>query len=320
MELSGSLIINGGLRFDYGTNDTEYYRQFVWDSNENITDSLVAPLTDSEFFNWSASLGGNFHVSDAHWIIKANLGKSFRVPYPAETVSNGIHHGTFRHEMGTPDLKSEHGYQLDASSEWEFDRFSANLALYFNFFDNYIYLGPTFPARFSPLPEAGQIFQYRQDDAIYTGFEMQWDWQLTPSLKLGQVADFVQSYNLNTGLALPFTPQPSIKSQIRYQGVGAGILEKWHAGISHQFCFAAEGNLRVDRSEQATPAYQLCHLAAGLDLNLSGQKILLNVQVQNIFDMYYLNHLSRYRLINVPEQGRNVVIALKVPFEGRISR
>ena len=28
-------------------------------------------------------------------------------------VSNGVHHGTFRHEQGNPDLRSEHGYQLD---------------------------------------------------------------------------------------------------------------------------------------------------------------------------------------------------------------
>ena len=176
-EINPQLLVNGGLRLDLGHNNTEFYRQFVWDSNENIIDSLISPATDDLFFNWSASIGTNLVLANGKWVLKGNLGKSFRVPYPAETVSNGIHHGTFRHEVGTPDLQSEHGYQLDLSADLNTNNFTGSLALYFNYFDNYIYLGPTFPAQFSPLPEAGQIFRYRQDDAIYTGFELQWTWK-----------------------------------------------------------------------------------------------------------------------------------------------
>ena len=164
-EIQENWLINGGLRIDLGQNDTEFFKQFIWDSNENKTDSLISVATDDLFFNWSASFGSNLTLGNGKWVLKANLGKSFRVPYPAETVSNGIHHGTFRHEVGTPDLKSEHGYQFDVSADLSLENFGGSLAMYFNYFDNYIYLGPTFPAQFSPLPEAGQIFRYRQDDA-----------------------------------------------------------------------------------------------------------------------------------------------------------
>jgi iron complex outermembrane receptor protein len=27
-----------------------------------------------------------------------------------------------------------------------------------------------------------------------------------------------------------------------------------------------------------------------------------------------MNHLSRYRLLNLPEQGRNVIVSLRLPF------
>jgi len=313
-EISPDWSVNGGLRIDYGTNETDFYRQFVWDSNENITDSLIAPVTSQDYFNWSASVGSSWRLNKDRWILKANLGKSFRVPYPAETVSNGIHHGTFRHEVGTPDLESEHGYQLDVSTNWNTDRFSGSFSTYFNFFQNYIYLGPTFPARFSPLPEAGQIFRYRQDDAIYTGFELQWDWAILPGLNLQQVADFVQSYNLNTNLALPFTPQPALKHQLRYTLRDQGFMEEFFVEAGYEYYFAARGQYRIDRSERATPAYQLWSAGMGLKLEFYGQPIQLNVQVQNLLNTYYLNHLSRYRLINVPEQGRNVVIGVKVPF------
>ena len=318
-EVSPKWSVNGGVRLDYANNETDFYRQFVWDSNENITDSLVAPITLEDYFNWSASVGSNWQLSE-QWFIKANLGKSFRVPYPAETVSNGIHHGTFRHEVGSPGLESEHGYQLDVSTDWNRERLSGSFSTYFNYFQNYIYLGPTFPARFSPLPEAGQIFQYRQDDAIYTGFELQWEWTMLPGLQLQQTADFVQSYNLDTRLALPFTPQPSLKHSLRYTLEEKAWMEEFFLEVGHDYYFAAEGQYRVDRSEQATPAYQLWSAGTGLKVKINQQLIQLNVQVQNLLDIYYLNHLSRYRLINVPEQGRNVVVSLKVPFAGKWRR
>ncbi|MCB0638548.1 MAG: TonB-dependent receptor, partial [Lewinella sp.] len=241
---------HAGLRLDYGSNQTDYYRQWVWNSNETIVDSLIAPLTDQQFTNWSAAVGSSLRLADGQLILKGNLGKSFRVPYPAETVSNGIHHGTFRHEVGTPDLQSEHGYQLDVSADWSPGNFSSSLAVYANYFQNYIYLGPTYPARFSTLPEAGQIFQYRQDDALYTGFELSWQWQLHRNWRVEQSADYVQSYNLETQLALPFTPQPSVKTDLRYSLRDRGPVDEWFIDLSYEAYLGAEGPLRIDRSEQ----------------------------------------------------------------------
>jgi len=236
-EMSDDWLINGGLRFDVGQNDTEFFRQYVWDSNETIVDSLISVGTNDYFYNWSASLGTNLDLPDDRWTLKANLGKSFRVPYPAETVANGIHHGTFRHEVGTPDLKTEHGYQLDIGAYFQGAKLSGSLSYYFNYFDNYIYLGPTFPARFSRLPEAGQIFQYRQDDAIYTGFELQWDWDLTQGLEVHQAIDFVQSYNPQTKLALPFTPQPSIRTDVNYLPYESERLQDLYLELAHEYHF-----------------------------------------------------------------------------------
>ena len=317
-EIQEAWIINGGLRMDLGQNKTEYFRQYIWNSNEIITDSLLSPQTDDLFFNWSASIGSGLKLQGGEWLLKANIGKSFRVPYPAETVSNGIHHGTFRHEVGTPDLDSEQGYQLDLSADWNFEKFKGSLACYFNYFDNYIYLGPTFPAQFSPLPEAGQIFRYRQDDAIYTGFELQWNWNFIPGFFIDQSIDFVQSFNPRTKLALPFTPQPSIRTDLRYELTETNWMKDFYFEIAHQFHFAAEGQWRIDRSETETPSYQLWGLGVGTELKISGQQIQLSCQVQNVFDTSYFAHLSRYRLINVPEQGRNVVFTIKVPFVAKL--
>ncbi len=313
------ITFNAGLRLDLASNDTEFFRQWVWNSNEMIIDSLVARETNDNFFNWSASLGMSIPFGENKWILKTNLGKSFRIPYPAETVSNGIHHGTFRHEVGNPDLTSEHGYQVDISAEFSQDHFRGSIATYVNYFNNYIYLGPTFPAEFSSLPEAGQLFKYRQDDALYTGFELEWEWHLTDRLEWTQSADFVYSHNISTGLALPFTPQPSFKNRLHYliwqNKKGEHILE---VSTGHNYSFPAEGSSRIDRSERPTPGYHLWDAGAEYTGEIRGQEFQLNLKCHNVFNTFYFNHLSRYRLINVPEQGRNIVISLKVPFSGQI--
>lgn len=313
-----NITVNGGLRVDYAKNKTEAYSQNVWDSNENITDSLDVPATNHDFFNVSAALGGQFKFWENRGVLKINFGKSFRVPYPSETVSNGIHHGTFRHERGTPDLKSEHGYQLDAGIEYTTPKFYLHVSGYFNYFQNYIYLGPTFPAQFSPLPESGQLFEYRQDNAIYTGGEIEWDWQFFKYLSLHQSFDYVQSFNPETKLALPFTPQPSLRNELAFSMNDKKFADELSFSIHHVYRLPAEGNLRIDRSEVATPGYQLFELQSAFGWKLKAQYIELQMKVQNLFNTNYLNHLSRYRFINVPEQGRNFVITLKLHFNGKI--
>lgn len=317
-EITEHWLINGGLRLDIAQNLTEHYRQYVWDSNENIKDSLISPATDDLFFNWSASVGSSLTLHDEKWILKGNLGKSFRVPYPAETVSNGIHHGTFRHEIGSTELTSEHGYQIDLGIDYTLSSFTTGLALYFNYFDNYIYLGPTFPARFSPLPEAGQIFQYRQDDAIYTGFEFQWDWKIYSKMSIDQAIEFVQSYNPKTKLALPFTPQPSIRTDLVYSPFELKWLRELELELSYQYHLPAKGRYRIDRSEQPTPGYQLVDIGVSFQIPLHRQSLELSCQVQNFFNTAYLANLSRYRILNIPEPGRNFVISARYLFDGAI--
>ncbi len=313
-EIRSDLKVNGGVRLDYGHNSSVYNRQWVWNSNEEIIDSLVVPNLSTPFFNWSGAVGVAYEYNPERFYLKFNLGKSFRLPYPSETVSNGIHHGTFRHEMGSVDLKTEHGYQLDASAEWTGLVFDATLSAYVNYFDNFIYLGPTFPAQFSPLPESGQIFQYRQDDALYGGFELNWQYRPTKQLEINQVIDFVQNYNFRTSLALPFTPQPSARTELKYNFKSRPWLEEGFMALNYQYTMAAKGNWRIDRSERATPAYHLLSFSAGAKFKFKKQLVQVNLQVQNILNSSYLNHLSRYRLINVPEQGRNLVLSLKIPF------
>lgn len=306
-------ILNGGLRLDIGSNSSKFHKQFVWNSNEEIIDSLISEATNNQFFNWSTSLGASYELNKKN-TFKINFARSFRIPHPSETSSNGIHHGTFRHEQGTSDLISEIGYQSDIGLFHASDKITFEIVTYFNFFKNFIYLGPTFPARFSTLPESGQLFKYRQDDAIFTGFETELNYKISKHLAIRQTSDFVQSINLNTGIALPFSPQPTIKNSIQWNIGQTKFIKKPVIYFEQQYYFPAKGRLRIDRSERETPSTFQFNVNSKFELSLNKKIIKLNLQIQNIFNQPFLNHLSRYRLLNIPEQGRNLILMIKYNF------
>jgi iron complex outermembrane receptor protein len=51
----------------------------------------------------------------------------------------------------------------------------------------------------------------------------------------------------------------------------------------------------------------------GGDIYWGNQKLELSIQLRNILDTKYYNHTSYYKLIDLPEAGRNFIISLKLP-------
>ena len=306
-----------GGRLDLGQNDADAGLRRVFDSEGNLMDSLEVAAIDGLFYNAAASVGYARELIPDKLNFRGHLGKSFRIPHPAETSTNGIHHGTFRHEQGNADLRSEHGYQLDADLEWFSGIWSVDLAAYFNFFEGFIYLAPS--GRLSPLPEAGQIYQYRQQDAIYTGAELTLGVEPVEALEIELRAAYLYNYNLESGLALPFTPPANVRVPISYRPSREDAKVEWSLRAEPRYYFAQN---RVDRNEEATPDAFL--LDAGIQLRINpgeSEKVGLefNLQVFNILDTRYLDHLSRYRLIEVPEPGRNIVLGFKMPLDFHIN-
>jgi len=303
-----------GLRLDAGSNDSEAQQRYIYTSSGQVSDSLGSAALAASFGNYSLGIGYSREWIEKGLLFRLHGGKTFRLPHPAEMVSNGVHHGTFRHEEGNPALKSEHGYQLDIGLERSSDRFFWTLSGYFNFFQDYIYLTPS--GQLSPLPEAGQIFSYQQHDAIYTGLESELIWKITPLIQAQLSGDYVFNYNLETTLPLPFTPPGSLRSSWQFTRPGRWIFGESGLGLSARYRFAQN---RTDRNELATPDYWL--LEASLSTRIRAGKQMLEVQVQgfNLLNSAYLDHLSRYRLIGIPEPGRNVVLTLRVPLQFALS-
>jgi iron complex outermembrane receptor protein len=306
-KVSEKLFFTGGLRYDIGSVNTTAHERLMLDSqNDTLYYSLNGAL-DEQFSSWSGSVGLRYDI-DTQNELKLNIGKSFRFPTAAELASDGVHHGTFRHEKGNSELTSEHGYQFDLSFESRLEKWKFNASTYFNYFEDFIYLRPS--NRFSQLPGGDQLWQYTQHNAIYTGYELSIQYRLNEHFTFSHQSAYVHNYNIETNLPLPLTPPFRFSHEVEYSAK-LGSDRELKIGYRHQKVFDQN---RVDRNEKATPGYHVS--SAWLGLQSRGEfPFTLRIEAQNLFDQRYLNHLNRYRLLNLPEPGRNITVRLIVPFK-----
>ncbi|TRX54820.1 TonB-dependent receptor [Fulvivirga sp. M361] len=311
-EVNPKWILNAGIRYDHGQHTIQQHLQPLYDrATLQPTGEFMerTPDFDREFENFSGAAGVNYLLTPGN-NIKVNFGNSFRFPSAIELSSNGVHHGNFRHEAGDPSLDIERGYQTDVTFSHESKRLLFELSAFYAYYQQYIYLAPT--GRFSDLSSGGTLWQYRQDDALFNGLELMANYQLPFDLKVEMAVEWVQNLNLRTDLPLPLTPAASVLLNLEYSGFN------WaHSIFSDAYIFTGAEQVfeqsRVDRNERTTPDSFILNAGMGCRIQVAGRQLQFRMNVNNVFNSSYFNHISRYRLINLPEQGRNLVVSLKVP-------
>lgn len=297
--------LNAAVRVDGVRHNIQKHLQPVFANGHFTgTEEIRNPDILRNFGNMSGAVGARFQPSKPHqW--KFNLGSSFRMPTAIELSMNGVHHGNFRHEVGTANLSTERGYQLDVNYQWSTNTWQIAVSGFGSFYNQYIYLAPQ--PRFSPLPGAGAFWQYQQNDALFGGFELEVQKQLGSHFHFSSATDYVQNKNLQTGLPLPLTPPLISRNRLTFKQP-FGASNNWRLELYLETTNAAPQN-RTDRNERTTPGYTL--LEAGMVVQAS-RFVKFYVAGQNLTNRAYFNHLSRYRLLNLPEPGRNIMLRVVV--------
>ena len=289
-----SLSVIGGLRYDYGHISIDaHYDEYAGQYSAAATDRTFGDISGSAGLVWNPT---------ADHLIKLNIGRSFRLPGANELSSNGVHHGTFRHEQGDPTLRSERGWQLDASIDLHWSRLEVELSPFFNRYSSYIYLNPT--GEWSSLPHAGQIYRYCEAPAIFTGGELEIHLQLLKHLEYRFSGEYVYTFNETARTALTFSPPATMRNILTYKG------KKWE--LSAEMQTIADQN-RIAHNENPTSGATLLHLGATATVPLFGTPVDINLSVHNLFNKQYFNHLSFYRQVEIPEPGRNFTLSLRIP-------
>jgi iron complex outermembrane receptor protein len=302
------LSVTGGIRYDYGRLDAaafedayleEYLLGLGYDEENIARYRWRSYAVDRRFGDVSGSLGLVWWPGGPH-TVKMNLGRGFRLPGANELASNGVHHGTFRHEQGDASLDPERGWQLDASYEYEQEGISLSVTPFLSWYGNYLYLQPT--GQWSILPHAGQIYRYAGAEAVFAGAEVDFCIHFLRRWTYQFVGEYVYGRNLDERIPLPFSPPAAMHHTLT-----------WERG---RFRVYAEGQgiapqRQVSRNEEPTPGAFLWNMGASVTVF----DVELSLSAQNIFDTKYYDHLSFYRQAEIPEPGRNIQLFIKIPFK-----
>lgn len=318
VSLSENVKLIAGARADRGNLDIKAYRDAILE--EYLTRLSIYSPSEIAFYSnrsrninkWLTDFSGSLgfiYTPDKKQIIKVNSGRSFRLPAANELASNGVHHGTFRHESGDPALNSEIGYQLDLSYTYETSRFYFSVNPFVSWFSNYIFLEPT--GEWSILPHAGQIYQYKQAEALIGGGELSVNYEFMDDVTIESAIEYVYLQNQTDGYPLPFSPPPSVLNGLIWHLHKEKKPAYAHFKLEHRYTMQQN---RIARNEITTPAHHVFDFSLTTAYAFKKSKIEANFQIQNLFDTKHYNHLSYYRKLNIPEMGRNFQLTIKCVF------
>ena len=307
-----NFTLNGGLRYDHRHLD----------------------FNSRNFSGVTGSIGGVWNATE-HLNLRLNLARGFRAPNMSESGSDGVHEGTLRYEIGNAELNPEFSWQADLGLDFTSQYISAQVALFANRIENYI-----FAKRIDRMMEEGlRTYQYTQGDARLLGFEAGFDFHPIHCIHFENTFSYVDAQQMHADedtKYLPMTPAPRWTSELKYEfthhgHTTANIPHHSHAALFNNAYVALglECNLaqnhyyKADGTETRTPSYTLLSLSAGTDLNIHRKKVAeIYVTADNLLNRAYQNHLSRLKYCDFNSQtgrqgvynmGRNVVFKVVVP-------
>ena len=314
----GRLNISGGLRFD----QRHLHSEALEEEGE-----LRFQDFKRNFNALTGSIGMTYELS-SNWNVKLNLSRGFRAPNISELGSNGVHEGTMRYEMGNRDLKPEHSWQMDLGLDYSSPIVSAQLALFANRIDNYIFIQKMADADGHEIIVDGTpAYQFAASDARLWGGEARVDVHPLPHLHIGNSFSYVNAVQLHQSSDskyLPLTPAPRWNGDVKYEFICGGRT------FDNLFLkFAVDCNLRQNHfyaandTETATPSYTLLNLYAGTDIKSHGKRLLsIYLSGENLTNRAYQSHLSRLKYLDqnvvtgrtgVYNMGRNFSVKVVVP-------
>ena len=298
--LNDKLSLTAGARFDRGSvrihSYHDWYKTPMKASTSNSLKDYAAQQGDSIYMERSANLRRSFNSFTwsvgvnrmlGDWVLKLNVGKSFRMPIAKELGMDGVNYNLFRYEKGNTRLKPEESYQADAGIVYERGVLSVQLTPYINYFPNYIYLNPT-----PQYKEGLQLYYYTQAKVLRWGFEASLSWKILPCLMLDAEGEYLYARQLNgekKGYGLPFSTPWSARAELRYLLPTRDPAKSGFVALEWQVVGAQD---RIVPPEETTPGHQLLNASVGKTFLFGNHTLELTLRGENLFGKHYYDHTS----------------------------
>ena len=241
---------------------------------------------------------------------RLNASTGFRPPHISELLADGVHHATMQYLIGDRNFESERANQLDLYLGTHFEHLEIVINPFINLIDNYIYKIQRFNNNNQPEVDDNSglfIFDMKQTDAVFTGGDIAIHYHPHVAHWLHLESNLSLLSNQDS---LPFIPQNRLNNivKIDFKRENKLNLESLSAQYVH---FFDQNN--VAPYETPSSAYQLINL--GCTGSISNKyRIDYSFGVNNLFNVKYIDHLSRLKTYEIPNAGRNIYFKISLTF------
>jgi iron complex outermembrane receptor protein len=292
--------LEGGIRYDY-----KWLKAYLW-----YDDSLNTPS-----FNWSKlsfSLGQIYSLNE---FLKFSIhaGSAWRTPSVNELFSDGVHHGAASYEIGDSALNEEQAYSFTGTLNYSKNKIRAQLSLYYNAINDFIYLQPVFPATLT-ISGAFPTFQYKQANVSIKGIDAFLSLPVYHALSASLSSSMLRAWNITINDYLIMMPADRAEVKLQYDFKPYKKLKD--SFINFSFLTVAKQTRVPDSSDYviSPDAYSLLGAEAGFTISMNGNSdLFFAIKADNLLNTAYRDYLDRFRYY-CDAMGRNISLKLKFNF------
>jgi outer membrane receptor protein involved in Fe transport len=256
----------------------------------SLSSDASAPLAlQADSRSWSSTSGdvGIVVRPMPELSVVGNLGTGWRAPTLFDLYTNGPNAADARFEIGDPTLQAERDHNIDGGLRWASDRLRADVSVFQNSVDRFIYTAPT-----TQTISGLRVFRHRQTDALLTGAEFSASIDLSDPLTVRASHDFVNGSDRTTGAPLPLMPPPRTIIGANLHASQLGWARRASIGAEVEI---NETQTRLDPSDLPSSGYTLLNLDFSMERLVRAQPLRFDVDVRNATNTSYKDFLSRYK-------------------------
>jgi iron complex outermembrane receptor protein len=288
-----------GVRYDEKNLRSYFYKGKDW---TNVT---------RNFSNITYN-GGMIWKVDSTFNLFVNAGSAWRAPAANELYSNGIHQGVASIEKGDENLVTETCYNITTTGILKKKNVQAELTLYHNQFQNFIYIDPSGTTELT-IRGAFPVFNYKQANTRISGLDLKTECDLGKYLSVVIKGMFVRAWNYSINDYLIYMPADRGDLAVKLKLPETKKLKRTYLQLNNSFV-AKQWRVPKDVDfAPPPPAYWLLGFDIGTELNIKNQKLLLNFGATNLLNARYREYLDRFRYY-CDAAGVSYNIRLTVPF------
>jgi iron complex outermembrane recepter protein len=228
-----------------------------------------------------------------------DISRSTRSPIIEELYSEGPHLASYSFDVGNPDLDMEQGWGFELFTFYRNERTYLMITSFLNEMNNYIIprnSGDTNYAQLLPIYVSEGV------PARLMGGEFHAEYDFNENLQLSSTLSYTYGVMVSNNMPLPMIPPLKGMIDFRYSN------KNYLAGLRIEL---ASEQKRVDTFEEPTDGYVIAGAYFQLTFLTGSFYNSISLNLDNIFNSTYYNHLSRIKSI-MPEPGINGKILWKI--------